>query len=85
MSSEKLGIAQREKYWSERNTDEKIYAMYNEMMQMRYQLTQVTSLLEDMLTHSHADGKVVAPINRSRTDREYYVPVSLQDNKEGRL
>jgi len=30
MSNEKLGMAQREKYWSERNTDEKVYALYNE-------------------------------------------------------
>ena len=63
MSSEKLGMAMRDKYWSERNTDEKIYALYMEVMQMRYQLTNVTALLEDMLTHSHADGKVVGPIN----------------------
>ncbi len=84
MSSEKLGMAQREKYWSERNMEEKIYALYNEVMQMRYQLTNVTVLLEDMLTHSHADGKVVGPINRARHDREYYVPVALQDHKEQR-
>ena len=84
MSNEKLGLAQREKYWSERNAEEKIYALYNEVMQMRYQLTQVTTLLDEMLTHSHADGKVVAPINRVRHDREYYVPVALQDNKEPR-
>lgn len=81
MSNEKLGLAQREKYWSERNTDEKIYALYNEVMQMRYQLTTVSALLEDMLTHSHADGKVVGPINRARHDREYYVPVALQHHK----
>ena len=77
-------MAHREKYWSERNTDEKIYALYTEVMQMRYQLTQAIILLEDMLTHSHADGKVVGPINRARHDREYYVPVALQDHKEPR-
>jgi hypothetical protein len=82
MSNEKL--AMHNKYWSERNTEEKIYALYNEVMQMRYQLTQVTALLEDMLTHSHADGKVVGPINRTRHDREYYVPLALQDHKEPR-
>ena len=82
MSNEKLGMAKREKYWSERDTDEKIYALYTEVMQMRYQLTQVTVLLEDMLTHSHADGRVVTPINREQHRREYYVPVALQDNKE---
>ena len=82
--NDKLGLAQREKYWNERNTDEKVNALYNEVMQMRYQLTNVTALLEDMLTHSHADGKVVGPINRPRRDRDYYVPVALQDNKEPR-
>jgi hypothetical protein len=84
MSNEKLGLAHRDKYWSERNTDEKIYALYNEVMQMRYQLTQVTTLLDEMLTHSHADGKVVAPINRERRGNEHYIPVALQDNKEPR-
>lgn len=81
MNNEKLG---RDKYWSERNIDEKINALYNEVMQMRYQLTNVTALLEDLLTHSHADGKVVGPINRARHDREYYVPVALRNNEEPR-
>lgn len=84
MSSEKLDMAMRDKYWSERNTEEKICALYNEVMQMRYQLTTVTALLEDMLTHSHADGKVVGPLNRTGHDRAYYVPVALQDHKEPR-
>lgn len=84
MSNEKLGMAGRDKCWSERNTEEKIYALYNEVMKMRYQLTTVSVLLEDMLTHSHADGKVVTPINRQRNGREHYVPVALQDNKESR-
>jgi hypothetical protein len=84
MSEEKLGMAMRDKYWSERNTDEKIYALYNEVMQMRYQLSQVTALLDDMVTHSHADGKVVTPLNRTRQSNQYYVPVALQDTKEPR-
>lgn len=84
MDNEKLGLAQRDKYWSERNTDEKVYALYNEVMQMRYQLTNVRALLEDMLTHSHADGKVVTPLDRTRQSNQYYVPVALQDNKEPR-
>lgn len=82
MSHEKLGLAQRDKYWSERNTDEKVDALYNEVMQMRYQLTTVSALLEDMLTHSHADGKVVGPINRAPHHGQYYVPVALQQNKD---
>lgn len=82
MSNEKPGLAQREKYWSERNTDEKVSALYTEVMQMRYQLTQVSALLEDMLTHSHADGKVMSQINRPRHDRRHNVPVALQDHKE---
>lgn len=84
MSNEKPGLAHREKYWSERNTDEKVYALYTEVMQMRYQLTQVSALLEDMLTHSHADGKVMSPIKRPWHDREHYTPVALQDHKEPR-
>lgn len=84
MSNEKLGMAQRDKYWSERNTEEKIYALYNEVMNMRYQLKIVSALMDDILTHSHADGKVVTPINRERNYREYYVPVAFRDNKEPR-
>ena len=75
-------IPQKEKYWSERNTDEKIYALYDEVMQMRYQLSQVTALLDDMVTHSHADGKVVTPLYRTRQSKQYYVPVALQENKD---
>lgn len=77
-------MAMRDKYWSERNTDEKIYALYNEVMQMRYQLSHVTALLDDMVTHSHADGKVVTPLNQTRQSNQYYVPVALQENKEPR-
>ena len=38
--NDKLGLARREKYWNKRNNDGKIYALYNEVLQMWYQLTQ---------------------------------------------
>jgi len=80
--NEKLGLAQRDKYWTERNTDEKVAALYDEIMQLRYQMTEALSLLETLMVHSHADGAIVAPIDR-KTKREYYIPVALQKNFDG--
>lgn len=81
--NEKLNIAMREKHWDERSVDEKIDALYQELVQTRYQLTTALSLLEKLLSHSHADGCVVIPINRN-PDREYGLPVSLQRDKESK-
>ena len=79
--SEKLGMAKRDKYWSERNTDEKVATLYDEICQLRYQMVNALSMLEKMMVHSHADGKVVAPIDRE-TRREYYMPIALQRLEE---
>lgn len=81
--NEKLNVAMRDKYWDERNVDEKIDALHQELVQTRYQLTTALSLLEKLLNHSHADGCVVVPIDR-KTEREYYLPISLRHNKEPR-
>lgn len=75
--SEKLGLAMRDKYWDERNIDEKVAALYDEVCQLRYQITNALSILEKMIIHSHADGKVVTPIERE-SQREYYIPIALQ-------
>jgi hypothetical protein len=79
--NEKLGMAMRDKYWNERNTDEKVAALHQEVSQLRYQLTTALSLIEKLLMHSHADGKVVVPLDRN-AEREYYLPVALQNNLE---
>lgn len=82
--SEKLGVAMRDKYWNERNADEKISVLRDEVMQLRYQLSSALTILESLLVHSHADGTVVVPIDRNGGNprREYYVPVALQNNEE---
>lgn len=81
--NEKLGLARRDKYWNERNVEEKIEALFAEVTQTRFQLTEACALLETLMVHSHADGGIVAPINRN-TRREFYVPVALQINEDKR-
>jgi len=79
--NEKLGVARRDKYWNERNADEKISALKDEVMQLRHQLSSASTILESLLVHSHADGTVVVPIDRNPR-REHYVPIALQNNEE---
>lgn len=79
--NEKLGMAMRDKYWNERTEVEKVAALHEEVCHLRYQLTTALSLIEKLLMHSHADGKVVTPIDRN-ADREYYLPVALRNNLE---
>lgn len=79
--NEKLGLAQRDKYWNERDTEEKLTALRDQVQQLTYQLGQVCGLVETLLYHSHADGKIVAPIER-RERTEVYIPNSLRFNHD---
>jgi hypothetical protein len=80
-SNEKLGLAQRDKYWSERNVDEKLTALRDQIQQLTYQIGHVCLLVERLMTHSHADGKIVAPIE-SRERHELFLPNSLRINHD---
>ena len=79
--NDKLGLAQREKYWSERNTEEKLDALRDQVQHLTYQLDRVCAIAETLLHHSHADGKIVAPIEH-RQRHETYIPNSLRFNHD---
>jgi hypothetical protein len=79
--NDKLGLAQREKYWNERDTEEKLDALRDQVQQLTYQLGQVCGIVEMLLHHSHADGKIVAPIER-RERTETYIPHTLRVNHD---
>jgi len=79
--NDKLGLAQREKYWNERNTEEKLDALRDQVQQLTYQLDRVCAIAETLLHHSHADGKIVAPIDR-RERTETYIPYALRVNHD---
>ncbi len=83
--NDKLGLAQREKYWNERDTEEKLDALRNQVQQLTYQLDRVCAIAETLLHHSHADGKIVAPIPGWRTGMERtepYIPYALRVNHD---
>jgi hypothetical protein len=79
--NDKLGLAQREKYWNKRNNEEKLDALRDQVQQLTYQLGQVCGIVETLLHHSHADGKIVAPIER-RERPETYIPSALRVNHD---
>jgi hypothetical protein len=76
-----IGLAQREKFWNERDTEEKLDALRDQVQQLTYQLGQVCGIVETLLHHSHADGKIVAPIER-RERTETYIPYALRFNHD---
>jgi hypothetical protein len=78
-----IGIAKRDKYWNERNDQEKLEALRTQVQQLTYQLGQMGAIVEGLMQHSHADGKIVAPIER-RERHEPYMPISLKENHETR-
>jgi hypothetical protein len=83
--NDKLGLAQREKYWNERDTKEKLDALRDQVQQLTYQLGQVCGIVETLLHHSHADGKIVAPIPGWQTGMERtepYIPYALRVNHD---
>lgn len=79
--SDKLCLPQREKFWNERNNEEKLDALRDQVQHLTYQLGQVCGMVETLLRHSHADGKIVAPIER-RQRHESYIPNSLRFNHD---
>lgn len=79
--NEKPGLAQREKYWNERNVDEKLDALRDQVQQLTYQLGQVCGIVESLLHHSHTDGKIVAPIEHPQR-HDSYTPTSLRSNHD---
>lgn len=79
--NDKLGLAQREKYWNERDNEEKLDALRDQVQQLTYQLGQVSGIVETLLHHTHADGKIVAPIER-RERTETYIPHTLRFNHD---
>ena len=79
--SDKLCLPQREKFWNERNNEEKLDALRDQVQHLTYQLGQVCGMVETLLHHSHADGKIVAPIEH-RQRHESYIPNSLRVNHD---
>lgn len=74
-------LAQRDKYWNERNNEEKLDALRDQVQQLTYQLDRVCAVVETLLHHSHADGKIVAPIEHPQR-HESYTPNSLRFNHD---
>jgi hypothetical protein len=79
--NDKLGLTEREKYWNERDTEEKLDALRDQVLQLTYKLGQVSGVVETLLHHTHADGKIVTPIDR-RERSEVYTPHTLGINHD---
>lgn len=79
--NQKLGSAQRDKYWNERNVEEQTNALRDQVQQLTHQLGHVCWLVEKLMKHSHADGKIVSPIEE-RERHELYLPTSLRFNHD---
>ncbi len=76
-----LGLTQHNKFWNERDTEEKLDALRDQVQHLTYQLDRVCAVVETLLHHSHADGKIVAPIEH-RQRHETYIPNSLRFNHD---
>ena len=79
--NEKLGSAQRDKYWNERDSDQKLEALRNQVQQLTYQLGKISTLTQKLMAHSHADGKVVGAIDLSEPCPTY-LPIELRINHD---
>jgi len=55
--NEKLGTAQREKYWDERDINEQTNALRYQIIALTQKLDAACRMLEKLMLHSHAlDG-----------------------------
>ena len=82
MLSDKLGMAQREKYWNERDTEEKLNALRDQVQQLSYQLGHAVFLVDTLLKHEHGKQGIVVPLGSSHERASTYIPNSLRFNHD---
>lgn len=80
MNEKQLGLAQRDKYWNERDTEEKLTALRDQVQQLTYQLGQVCGVVETLLKHEHGKQGIVVPLGSSQERASTYLPNSLRVN-----
>lgn len=80
--SDKLCLPQREKFWNERNNEEKLDALRDQVQHLTYQLGHATFLIDALLKHEHGKQGLVVPLGDSRQRSESYIPNSLRFNHD---
>jgi hypothetical protein len=80
--NEKLETAQRDKYWDERDNEQKLDALRDQVQQLTYQLGHATFLIDALLRHEHGKQGLVVPLGDSRQRSESYTPNSLRINHD---
>ena len=77
--NEKLGTAQREKYWDERDINEQTNALRYQIIALTQQLDAACRMLEKLMIHSHAlDGALVAPLDVQERYQQSQMPTSIR-------
>ena len=78
-----LGLAQREKFWNERNNEEKLDALRDQVQQLSYHLGHAVYLIDALLKHEHGKQGIVVPLGSSSHERaSTYLPNSLRINHD---
>ena len=77
-----LGLTQREKCWNERDTEEKLDALRDQVQHLTCQLGHATFLIDALLKHEHGKQGLVVPLGDSRQRSESYIPNSLRFNHD---
>ena len=70
----KLGEVCREKYWSEKTDQEKIFQLGEAVDMMAKRIVELETNLFDLVQHEHGkDGEIVIPLKRAHFDAPYWL------------
>jgi len=82
----KLGAAQREKYWDERDINEQTNALRYQIIALTQKLDAACRMLEKLMLHSHAlDGALVAPLDAHERYPQSQMPTSIRLSHDAKI
>jgi len=82
-----IGLACREKLWTERDASEKLEALRAELIRLSHLTSNLVDQVYKLVEHQHApNGQVLGPIGERGSigkplGYQYRVPVSLRDKE----
>jgi hypothetical protein len=77
----------REKFWHERDKDEKLEALRHSIVGLHHIIAMQREQIEALLAHGHAaDGRVMRPLQdgRNSANGDGWIPTGLRAESDGR-
>ena len=71
-------VAMRDKYWNERNLEEKLDGLRDTLQDLFYMIGSIHNKVEKLMMHEHNKDKIVIPVNSAVDFIHNRIPNSIK-------